>query len=268
VGDIVDDRNDNGGTPTNSFVYGTNAFGEVTTGAEIGSVAAADEVQDAIDETLPGGRVNLYQGTYAEDITIDVAGLTLSKVAAASRDDVILEGVATQSNASMVPLPNINVLANNVTISQLTIRSPEVPDGEHSSGIVVDGEDVTISNNRFVSREDADNTLNTALAVAVQTWRDDDRGMGLDSNVNGLEVSNNLFEGTLAAGYVAVPSTTRAPRWATLSRYPATRSRAPCCRASRPSGPRRRLPVMPSAPRSTTARAWWQPMPTRGPRQM
>jgi hypothetical protein len=51
--------------------YGISAFGEVTNGAFTGTLAGADQIADAIANTLDGGTVQILEGTYTETDPID-----------------------------------------------------------------------------------------------------------------------------------------------------------------------------------------------------
>ena len=177
-----------------SFTAPGTSFAPITNVAQTSYHAS---IQDAVDNAAPGNEIRLAEGTFTEDFAID-KGLTLTKEAAAARDNVIIQGVDSLPWASF-PLadPNIDVQADSVTISDVTIQAPLVPTGEYSSGVVLNGQGNSITGCKLVAQGTGDGGC-----VLIQTYRDD--VLGFDSDVTGLSVTGNTFEGTPGGGYVGV----------------------------------------------------------------
>lgn len=152
-------------------------------------------IQQAIDDASPGDTISVADGTYEEDLVINVTNLTLeSKNGPAV---TIIKGVATLPWGSWpLAAPNIEILAAGVSINGFTIESPDVPDGNYSSGIVLDGTDVDINDNDFVSIGAGDGGC-----VVIQTYRDN--VLGYNSDISGLNIHDNDFSGA-PDGYVGV----------------------------------------------------------------
>ncbi len=145
-------------------------------------INAFDEVQVAIDAVDEGGTVNVLPGTYTEDLFIDNNDLEIVAVTAGAT----IKGVLTS-------VPNIDIQTYGVKISGLTIQSPDVPDGECSSGIVLAGTDIELCNNKFVS-----NAAGNGSCVVIQNVA------GSESDISGLNIHDNEFVGTPGGGYVGV----------------------------------------------------------------
>ena len=157
-------------------------------------------IQEAIDAVEVDGTVNVLAGIYTEDIVI-TKGLILQ---GADKATTKIKGIATEPNASFpLATPNIDIQADGVTISEFTIESPDVADGEYSSGVVLTGQNITITNNAFVliqaGAPPVNNDSNTS--VAIQTYS---KAAVPTSDVSGLTVSGNTFNGTPAKGYYGV----------------------------------------------------------------
>ena len=96
---------------TGGLTYGTDAF---------------STIQDAIDETNPGGTVNVAAGTYVEDLVIDEANLNLAGADDNAPSETIIQGLAmTDSTSWPVVAPNIDVIANGARIHGFTLRGPD-----------------------------------------------------------------------------------------------------------------------------------------------
>lgn len=158
-------------------------------------------IQDGIDNVADGGTVNVAAGTYNEDLTIDSKdNLQLSGAGVGS---TTIKGIATEPWASWpLAIPNIDIQADGVEIHGFTIESPDVPNGEYSSGVVLDGTNTEIYDNAFVSKSTGDTGTDDGGSVSFQTYRDD--VLGYDSDISGLNVHDNTFSGTPGGGYVGV----------------------------------------------------------------
>lgn len=153
-------------------------------------------IQAAIDDANPGDRIVAKAGMYQEDLVVNKANLTLRSEAGAAVTTI--KGIDTEPWGNW-PLanPNIEILASGVKLHGFTIESPDVPDGNYSSGIVLDGTNVEIYDNNFVSIGAGDGG-----GVLIQTYRDD--VLGYNSDISGLNIHDNHFSGTLVGGYVGV----------------------------------------------------------------
>jgi len=145
-------------------------------------VNAFAAIQDGIDASGPGDTIEVAAGTYLEDLVIP-AGKDGLEIKGAGRDDTTLKGIATNQ---VYPGPhNIEILSNEVKIHRFRIESPDVPVGHFSGGIMLDGTDIKIYDNAFVSIG--------AYCVAIQTYRVNVRP---GSDISGLRIYGNAFGGT------------------------------------------------------------------------
>lgn len=152
-------------------------------------------IQDAIDAANLGDTITVATGTYVEDLAIPVG---LDDLELKSASSPIIKGVTTLAWANWpLAAPNIEMLADGVKIHGFTIESPSVADGYYSSGMVLDGTDVEIYDNSFVSQGDGDGGC-----VVIQTYRDD--VLGYNSDISGLDIHDNDFSGTPGGQYVGV----------------------------------------------------------------
>ncbi|MHC4153632.1 MAG: right-handed parallel beta-helix repeat-containing protein [Planctomycetota bacterium] len=162
----------------------------------IDSNSAYYYIQAAIDDANSGDTIVAKAGMYQEDLVVNKANLTIRSEAGVAVTTI--KGIDIEPWANW-PLanPNIEILASGVAITGFAIESPDVPDGNYSSGIVLDGTDVEIYDNNFVSVGAGDSGC-----VAIQTYRDD--VLGYSSDISGLNIHDNDFGGTLSGGYVGV----------------------------------------------------------------
>lgn len=165
-----------------------------------GSDAAHTSVQDAIDAASTDDVIKICPGTYTEDLLISTDGLTLMGI---DMSTSIIKGVAKVDDPSPNGVPdgsdggfpnvstpsNIQIDADDVTITHLTIQSPPVVDagsgdGQYTSGITLVGKNITISDNYFF--------VSTGMpgSVAIQTW---DFGVFPTADVSGLAITDNTF---------------------------------------------------------------------------
>jgi filamentous hemagglutinin family protein len=123
--------------------------GTLTGTADVVEVSPGAQIQDGIDVAAVNAAVNVLNGTYIEDLSITTDGLQL---AGESNTATIIQGVAVNPQTSFpLATPNIDIQANDVTISDFTIRSPDVSPiagtDQYASGIVLSGSGITIDNN-------------------------------------------------------------------------------------------------------------------------
>lgn len=161
-----------------------------------------DSIQEAIDQAASGDTIEVQPGTYVEDLLIETDNLDIVGVDGA--DLTTIEGVASTDwtgwgawNDWPADSPNVDVRADGIRLHGFTFASPDLPDGRYAAGVVVDGINVKIYDSTFTLRGSDD-----ARATAIQTRRDDDPGH--DVNVNGLEIHDNTFEGSIGDGYMGV----------------------------------------------------------------
>ena len=154
-------------------------------------------IQAGINNVMVAGQIYVEAGMFQEDLVIP-AGKDGVELFGEDPSTTIIKGVDTEPWGNW-PLanPNIEILASGVSINGFTIESPDVPDGNYSSGVVLDGTDVEICDDNFVSIGTGD-----AGCVAIQTYRDN--VLGYNSDISGLNIHDNEFSGTLNGGYVGV----------------------------------------------------------------
>ena len=141
-------------------------------------------IQSAINSANLGDTINVVAGTYVEDLGIDATKTGLMLVG----NDATIKGVAmTPWDEFPTVAPNINILADEVSISGFTIQGIEVTPGFYSSGICIGGSNVEIFNNDFEvtnagSMDDIGQAIQTYNKLAIP---------GVD--VSGLNIHDNTF---------------------------------------------------------------------------
>ncbi len=158
----------------------------------VGSGKTYSTIQAAINGASTGDIIEVYTGTYVQDLVVN-ASVELVAVG-----DVTIEGVATAVWPNMPP--NIEVIANDVEIHGFTIMSPLVsgtPVDTASGGLVLDGSNIEIYDNDFVSRGATTTTFGQCFVIQTlhQEW---------GGNVGGLYIHNNTFLGNPDGGYVGI----------------------------------------------------------------
>ncbi len=172
-----------------------------------------DSIQAAVDNASAGDTIEVEAGTFTESVTIDTQGLTLT--AAAGADPVV---VGQSARA-------VNIDADSVTVSNLTIRNPTgAGDGntsrnavgiridDNSTGVTVEnntitdiGVDVNTNTRGIIVFSGADDTaiLNNEISNINGTTDDEDRShaiqffesAGPDSALTGVTVVGNSIDG-------------------------------------------------------------------------
>ena len=151
-------------------------------------------IQAAIDMASAGDTILVGPGTYVEDLTILKDNLTVGPWDEAV---VTIKGIDTVADG-LWPLadPNIDIQANGVSIHHVTIESPDVPDGQYSSGIVLTGQNIELHNNTFVQLG-----TGAGYGVAIQTYHE----FAIPgSDIGGLSIHDNEFQGTPGGDYVPI----------------------------------------------------------------
>ena len=149
-----------------------------------------DSIQDAIDAASAGDTIEVLEGTYVEDLVIP-AGKDGLELRGAGCNLTTIKGVATVDQIDP-PVYNIRfdefVGVDGVKIHGFTIESPDVPSNYFASGMVLNGQDIEIYDNCFISKGAASAVDN--YCVAIQTWR---WSAAPDSDITGLKIYNNTF---------------------------------------------------------------------------
>lgn len=152
---------------------------------EVGTGKQFSTIQLAIANSSAGDIIQVYTGTYNEDLIIPAGKNNLS---INTNNGAIIIGIA-DVNASDSPLasPNIEILSNGVKISGFRIESPDYVPGFYSSGILIGAKNVEIFNNQFIV-----NSAGTYAEVskAIQTYND---GAMKGVDISGLKIYNNTF---------------------------------------------------------------------------
>lgn len=214
-GDIVNAANDG---PMISHILddgtGTigNAYGVVTTGSFIGSVAAADSIQEAIDAVDVGGNVSLYAGSYTENLSVnkrlvldgDTASTTLVQSAAIGTPVVSVTGSGADATNRLV-----------VRDLQLSGASGSENTG---AGILVGGstptgyltfENVIASGNQGAGIAFNNTSSVTDVVVLGSTLSNNAFGLRIATAVPsfiGLSVSNSAFANNNSSAFTYNPS--------------------------------------------------------------
>lgn len=106
-------------------------------------------IQDAIDDASPGDTIHVAAGTYVEDLLIpeSLTGLELNGAGAGV---TVVKGIAhvPSSNWPLV-MPNVEVLADGVSIQDFNFQGPDPAPGYYSSGMVIGGANVEVMFNFF-----------------------------------------------------------------------------------------------------------------------
>ena len=153
-----------------------------------GGAADATTIQGGIGAASAGDTVAVCPGTYSEDLEIfGLDGLTLIATDRADNTTTVIQGVADSGGATFpFAVPNIDLQSHGVTITGFTIRSPAAVVGEYASGLIIDGTDNKIYNNKF------EVSCGTPGSVAIQTWALANGSQGL-GDISGLTIALNTF---------------------------------------------------------------------------
>ncbi len=189
LGDIVNNANDGGGL---TATYGVNAFGTVTTGAETGTAAAYDTITEAIAATAADGTVSVLAGTYNEDVSVSVSGITLQGAGA---------NVTTISGPIGGDTATISVGASNVTVAGFTITRAgnNATDWENpnlnSAGLSANSQTgLSVRDNIFFGNRTGLDINNSSGAVI--------RNNVIDSNRTGIIFGNTTQNTTLTENQI------------------------------------------------------------------
>ena len=107
-------------------------------------------IQKAIDSANDGDHIDVGEGTFTGDLVIDVDNLEI--YGTGYDNSTTIKGVATLPLASFANYDaNIKILANGITMHDMIIESPDVPDHYYSTGIVFTGTNHEFYNIKFHS---------------------------------------------------------------------------------------------------------------------
>jgi len=149
-------------------------------------------IQAAIDEAIAGDTISVGTGTYEEDLVIPD---TKTNLELAGATGATIKGVANVPKASWpLGVPNIEILAGGVKIHGFTIEGPDYVADYYASGIILDGIDIEIYDNDFVTT--AAETIDE-LAHAITTIS---KAVLPTADVSGLNIHDNTFTGYGAIG--------------------------------------------------------------------
>ena len=155
-------------------------------------------IQDAIDAASSGDTIEVADGSYTEDLVITTDNLEL---VGADKTTTTIKGVANVPILSWpLGVPNIEILANGVKIHGFTIEGPDRVEDTYSSGIILDGTNIEIYDNNFVTTEAANTD---ELAHAITTYSKEVIGFET-ADVSGLNIHDNTFTGSGAVGVEAI----------------------------------------------------------------
>ncbi|RJP23054.1 MAG: hypothetical protein C4527_20940 [Candidatus Omnitrophota bacterium] len=165
------------------------------------NIDAFDTIQEGINAVQSGGTVNVLAGLYECDLIIQKS----LELAGEDKATTTIKGIATEPWTSFpLATQNIDVQADSVSINGFTIESPNVETGSYSSGLVITGLNNAIYENIFssVSVNDVNDPEVDGGCIVIQTYRDDIPGY--NSDISGMQIYNNTFQGTPGGGYVGI----------------------------------------------------------------
>jgi hypothetical protein len=163
-------------------------------------------VQDGIDiiDTTIGGKVTVGDGTFTEDLSITTDNLILTSLN--GKVNTTIKGVASDTSANF-PLfqnaTNIFIDANDVTIDDLTLQTPNVAAGDYSSLITLIGENISLTNNSFASIHTSTPPAGANDGITnfiIQSISAADAPAG---SIDGLTITGNTFDGN-GKGYYGI----------------------------------------------------------------
>ncbi|MGB2954862.1 MAG: hypothetical protein WBB64_02725, partial [Anaerolineales bacterium] len=145
--------------------------------------------------------ISVGAGTYVEDLDF-LVGIDNLELIGAGVGSTTIKGVVNEPIASWpLAVPNIDVLADGVSIHDFTIQGPDPAVGYYASGMLVGGDGLEVYDNAF-EVPNADSL--DEISQAIVTYRDANNPTGGD--VDGLNIHDNTFTdfGAGTAGFEAI----------------------------------------------------------------
>ncbi|WP_255192863.1 right-handed parallel beta-helix repeat-containing protein [Natronobeatus ordinarius] len=169
-------------------------------------------LQDAIDEAEVGNTLELGATTFAEDVTVDVDGLTLRGTDAGEStidpaeigitveaDEVTLEGLTfalDDEEADEVDGVHVTTGATAVTIVDNTFQQEQADFSTRVRGIYLEGADATVESNAFEGDGSANTPgirLRTASEATIAANEFTETSTGVWASGNDARVEDNTF---------------------------------------------------------------------------
>jgi hypothetical protein len=141
-----------------------------------------------------------HSGLYQEDLSINVAELTLMSVS--GKDDTTIKGVLlSQSGGSTNP--NIDIRADGVKLHGFTIQGPEPSGTDFAAGMIIGARDVEIYDNAFEVNSASDTVNFYDVSQGIVSYHE----LAIPGvDVSGLNIHDNTFthRGTGSVGYEGI----------------------------------------------------------------
>ena len=154
-------------------------------------------IQAAINASAPGATIFVLPGTYIEDLVFNSTRTDINLVGTSAT----IKGIANVPVASApLAVPNIEILADGVSIHGFTIEGPNYEAGKYSSGMVIGAQNVHIYSNNFEVTPAANAG---EISQAIQTYH----VLAIPGvDISGLEIHDNTFTHLSggAAGYEGI----------------------------------------------------------------
>ena len=156
-------------------------------------------IQAAITAASPGDTINVAAGTYNEDLTIPA---TKSNLELAGATGATIKGVSL-SQWGVTTIPNIEILADGVSIHGFTIQGPDPSGTLFAAGMIIGAQDVEIYDNAFEVNNANDTSALDDICQGIVTYNKLAKP-GVD--VSGLSIHDNTFthRGTGIYGYEGI----------------------------------------------------------------
>ena len=159
------------------------------------SINPGDSIQAAINAATSGDTISVAAGVYTEDLVINKT----IELFGADKTTTIIKGITNVLIASWpLAVPNIDIQEDDIKIHGFTIQGPDYVAGKYVSGLLIDGINVEIYDNNFVTVK-AENT--DELGQAITTYS---KTAIPTADVSGLNIHDNTFTGSGSVGTEAI----------------------------------------------------------------